>query len=166
MINKYAYQKMSHKNLNEQLLLAASHGKLELLDYLLTSSDFKIPANINHYDSEHLNSLMYACIWGHLDIVKYLLTSDKLKNYIEVNNKDKGGINGLIWAARYEHLDIVNFLLIEMKINIDKDTLEHLTNNTNYDYSKTLKIIKNRDLYAKLNNNINCMNYNEKKMKI
>lgn len=84
---------------------AVVHGRLDIVDLLLTKTELKNDPDL----SESLNSaLQYACMYGHLNIVKYLLTSPnlKLKPNIHANCDD-----ALFHACSSGYLDIVEYLL-------------------------------------------------------
>lgn len=147
MIDNTIYQDMDEKQLGQELLEACEYGSLEIVKYLLSSSELKKQPNIHYKDIFGWNALMWACANGHLEIVKYLLTNSELKehsNILEINN-DLESV--LILSCESAHLEIVNYLL----------TSPELKKNSNIYH-------KNKDgedalMYASYNNNLDIVKY-------
>lgn len=94
---------------------ACRAGSIPLVEYFLTSSDFKPNITI-HVDDGSL--LLEACAGNDLEMVRFLLTSDKLKKHININMKQG---QALITACNKDHLNIVKYLTTsnELKEHID-----------------------------------------------
>lgn len=153
-------------SLMNPLIAAAQNGHLDIVRYLLTSSDLKNKPNINSKDIDGWDSLIYACRYGHLEIVKYLLTSPDIKEHSNLYIQHKKYHNILILSTHFKHYNIVDFLIIDMKIKIDDKTFAWLNgkNKNKIVYEDILKLIQYRDLYQKLDNSIDSENINKKKI--
>lgn len=96
------------------LVDACKAGNLELVRYLLTSSDL-----VHHADVDALGggAITNAIQYGHFDILKYLMTSKELKK-----NATQGFPDALIMACCTGNLEIVRYLLtspdLKKKANI------------------------------------------------
>lgn len=99
------------KNSLNALSTAASQGNIEIVKYLLTSSELKEHANIHHKNDNGYNALMYAATWNHTNIVSYLLTSSELKEHshlLETSNYDQ---DAFIFACMSGAIDVVKYLI-------------------------------------------------------
>lgn len=103
MIIANKYNSLTQKQINRKFIDACEKGKLELVKYLLTSSELTIHAEIGARDGLGFKR---ACEFGKLDTVKYLLTSTDLKEHSNI--KDELAFS---WACAGGHLDTVKYLL-------------------------------------------------------
>lgn len=138
-------------------MLSAIGGNLDIVKYLLISTDLNEHVNIHDRDNYGWDILTYACKYKKIEIIKYLLTDINLKEYPNMLKQDNNGHNILIKAYCFEYLELSNFLILNMNIEIDNDTLSFLNGNNNKKkiYKEDLNMIKSRDLYNKLNNTLN-----------
>ncbi len=70
-----AYHILNRWNTHRQtpLYVAAKHGHIDMLNFLLTSgADPKLPSLVSHTEQESI--LEVSVRWSHVQIVKYLLT--------------------------------------------------------------------------------------------
>ena len=86
--------------------LAAEHGHLHLLKYLIEECNFFIIAY-------GINALNYASQSGHLDIVKFLVSKCTYKPYNYYRQKDP-----LHHASEKGHIDVVKYLIVECKCDL------------------------------------------------
>jgi ankyrin repeat protein len=96
---------LSQPQLNSHFDNACSRGELDVIRYMLTSSELRFKADI-HYELDV--GFRNACYEGHLDIVKYLLTSPELNKHADIHAKYD---QGYMWACIKNHVSIVKFLL-------------------------------------------------------
>lgn len=99
------YKNASLDDLNKDLVNACIEGELEIVQYLLSSTDLKQHADIN---DEDCLAFCFACSTGNLDIVKYMLTSPELKIHVNINAKEG---EPLSWACENGQLEVVKYLL-------------------------------------------------------
>ena len=116
-------------------------------------------------NQEELNDqFIDVCAQGHLEVVKYLLTSAELTEHADIH-----ALNdlGFIWACLDGRLEVIKYLIIDMNIektiHIEKYLNENKDNKT---VKQAIKMLNNRDLYQKLNENIKDNKERVKKMKI
>ena len=107
-------------------MAACNNGYLDIVQYLLTSTELKEHAAIHHKDNNGWNALMWACQNGSLGIVQYLLTSPELKEHADISHKNNYGWNALMAACNYGYLDVIQYLIIDMNMNVDKETIKWL----------------------------------------
>lgn len=67
--------------LNKSLVKASKNGYVEMVQYLTTSPDLEIHAQVDHNKNE---CLIEACNAGHIDIIRFLISSSKLEKPIQV----------------------------------------------------------------------------------
>ena len=164
MINqelKEKYNKLNQEELNKQFINACYEGRLEVVQYLLTSPELSEHANIHAEDDL---GFINACDLGHLDVVKYLLTSPELTEHADIHAKDDEGFR---WACRYGRLEVVKCLIIDM--NIDKTTHieDYLNENKDKKYvQQAIELFNTTNLYHQLNENIKDNKEKVKKIKI
>ena len=100
------YKKMNKNQLDDEFVNACNKGHLEVVKYLLTSSDLKKHANIHKTED---SGFILSCRANHLEIVKYLLTSSDLKEHAHIHAQNNAAFIG---ACIYGALDIVKYLLM------------------------------------------------------
>lgn len=93
------------------LTWACVHGNLPLVQYLLTSPELKIRANIHNNNDE---ALLLACYHEHLDIVRYLLTSPELKEHANINADDD---NIVVEVCRTDNIEVLQYILTSPEIS-------------------------------------------------
>jgi ankyrin repeat protein len=67
------------------LIFASTYGHLDIVKYLLTSSELEKHANINTQDDYPLR---IASSNLHIDVIKYLLTSPELKKHADIHARN------------------------------------------------------------------------------
>ena len=116
-------------------------------------------------NQEELNEqFIDACKNDDLEVIKFLLTSPELKEHVDIHAKDNDGFRS---ACDQGRLEVVQYLIIDM--NIDKTTHIEKYLNENKDnktVKQAIKMLNNRDLYQKLNENIKDNKEKVKKVKI
>ena len=151
------YKILKNIKKNKELIWAASHGHIEVVELLLDRG-----ANI-HVNND--DALIWAARNGHIEVVKLLLDSgadiqakyDKALIYASNNDNievvklllDRGvGINAvknyaLKWAANKGHIEIVKFLL-DSGADIHADNEYALKWAANNDHIKVVKLLLDR----------------------
>jgi ankyrin repeat protein len=102
------YKQLKDKTLdelNDLLIDAAIAGDYEAAEYITSSPELEIHADVQFKQGQ---ALTQACKYGHLDIVEYLLTSPLLKTHPHIN-EDHG--SALYYACNTGQLNIVQYLL-------------------------------------------------------
>ena len=120
---KERYIKSNKASINYDYLEACSSGNIDVVRYLLTSSDLQVKVWENNQfvfcnynpavkanDSEGLRR---AILRGKLEIVKYLLTSDDLKEHADIHAANDYALRT---SCEYGFLDIVKFLLEDLEL--------------------------------------------------
>jgi ankyrin repeat protein len=106
------YKDLKEDELNSEFLDACSSGNLEVVKYVLTSSELKYHADIN---CESGLSLYNACEAGHLEIVKFLLTGKNLSQKYDMgfdSNMDEDERDAPFRVACSNgHFPIIKYLL-------------------------------------------------------
>ena len=139
--NKIKFQQMNKKDLNESLIVACDSGKLDIVKYLLTSSDLKENAHIHNNNDE---ALQITCWGGYLDIIKYLLTSPDLISHANIHaNEDSSFIN----VCEENYFDVVEYLILNYKIK-KTNTIDNYLNKTKKE--EIIQMFEKRDLEEKL----------------
>jgi len=105
MIDSDKYKIMSQDELNSSFLNACDDNNLELVSFLLTSSELKLHANI-HYRDEM--GLFCAINQENLQIIKYLLSSPDLKEHSDIHYKNDFSLQN---SCYFGNLEIIKFLL-------------------------------------------------------
>ncbi|XP_063215501.1 uncharacterized protein LOC134527084 isoform X2 [Bacillus rossius redtenbacheri] len=85
------------------LIIAATHGKYDILEFLHTEHNAKPDLRNNNDDSP----LHWACLKGHISIVKYLINNCGILTDI----KNKTNHTPLLAAARGGHWKIIKYLI-------------------------------------------------------
>ncbi len=112
---KLQFQSYDQEQLNDAFIDACRNGDLEIIRYLLTSSELKEHADIHINDDDGFH---WACASGYLEIVRYLLTSPELKEHVDIHSENDGGFR---WACEKGHLDIVRYLLTSSELTEHSD---------------------------------------------
>jgi hypothetical protein len=95
--------------LNSLLGQAAFNNDLEIMKYLLTSSELNQHAEIN----SNYNILACICANGDLETLRYVLTSPDLKEHANIHLDDEQALNSAIGAG---HISIVKYLLTSSEL--------------------------------------------------
>lgn len=150
------------------LIAAAKNGHLDIVKYLLTSTDLKIPINIHNKDIDGWDALISACRNEHLEVVKYLLTSNDIEENSDMYVRVPNYHNILIMSVYFKHYNIVDFLLFDMNMDIDEKTLNWLEgkNKKKEMYKDIIEKIQIRDLKNTLDINLQPTTLSIKKRKI
>ncbi len=152
------FHAFDHKQLNNQFEYACQNGHLDIVKYLLTSSELKEHANIH---TEEDSGLKLACSNGHLNIVEYLLTSPELNEHADMNS-----YNDYVFlrAFKNNHLELVQYLIFDRNIKKTKAIDSHFEKNPNEQVENMFKI---RELNDKLNQELHAdKKSNSKNMKV
>ncbi|KAF8795282.1 Ankyrin-3 like protein [Argiope bruennichi] len=97
-------------SLQTALHIAAIHGRLVIVDYLIEVAN----TPIDDRDIDGKTPLHYACENGHLDVTKYLI-----KHKAKTNSKDVFGYSPMYYAIAKSHNEIANFLMEkEYSVNV------------------------------------------------
>jgi serine/threonine-protein phosphatase 6 regulatory ankyrin repeat subunit B len=93
-----------------RLLMAASEGKVDEVERLLTQSN---PARLNARDEQGRTALMRACKEGHQSVVEVLLEnySDERDKVAAASDTDDRGRTPLMWAVKGGNAQIADRLL-------------------------------------------------------
>jgi ankyrin repeat protein len=97
------YHDSTINQLNLALNTACKNNEIELVKFLLTSSELESHANIS---SIELTGFQWACYAGNIELVKYLVSSIELEKNIDISSDDYGGLTS---ACLGGHLDIVQY---------------------------------------------------------
>lgn len=124
---KLKFQHYSNYQLNNVFIQACEYGYLDVVKYLLTSTELTKHANIHAHDDA---GFRWACENGHLDIVKYLLTSPELTEHADIHAYNDYGFRS---ACEYGHLDIVKYLLTSPELKEHADI--HAKNNGGFQWA-------------------------------
>lgn len=150
------------------LIAAAKNGNLDIVKYLLTSSDLKNPINIHATDIDGWDALINACKYEHLEVMKYLLTSNEIKENSNLYVKIPNYQNIFIMYLYFKKYNIVDFLLFDMNMKIDEKTLTWLEgkNRKKEVYNEIIEKIQIRDFKNTLDLNLQPKTLPIKKRKI
>ncbi|CED85476.1 FYVE finger containing protein [Phaffia rhodozyma] len=99
--NTLANEPLTPHTLIMPVHLASSHGKLDILKYLIEEG-----AAVDVQDAEGETALHKASLKGHLDIIAYLIEEKK----VDPHARDSEGFTALHDACSRGYLDIVQFL--------------------------------------------------------
>jgi len=97
--------KLMQNWINASLLTACENGHVNVVDFLLTSKDLPILADINAYDGKILYKTAEK---GNLEVIKYLLTSPNLKTNVDIHTKDDVLLTA---ASNGGHFNLIKYLL-------------------------------------------------------
>ncbi len=104
------YSKLTEEEINSEFIKACKGGDLDLVNFLLTSDELPIKADINFNEDEGFRG---CCKNGFLEIAKFLLTDPKLKKSANIHAKLDQGLRN---ACENGHLNIVEYLLTSPKL--------------------------------------------------
>ena len=163
MKNKEFYKKYQNYSLYEidtEFINACKKGNLEVVKYLLTSTELKDNADI-HVDNDY--GFRFACYYGKLEVVRYLLTSTDLKEHADIHaNNDLGFTN----ACYNGYLEIIKYLLTSPELKDHADI--HANNDEGFRYAcvnEKLEIVKYFIFNYKIDKNENIQEYLENDLK-
>lgn len=98
--------------------IACEHGNLDLVKYLINSSDLKEKLDINAYD--HI-SFRRACEYGHIEVVEFLYPLLKFEN----KKKNNGLAIAIKGACVRENFNIIKYLLTQPETYLYIDIKYH-----------------------------------------
>ena len=96
------------------ILVAAQHGNLKVLEYLLDQG-----VKINEVNSNKMDALSIAAQYGQLEIVNFLLKYNENLDAQYPNKQDAQGKTALHYAVKNGHLPVVEALLSNKNIDIN-----------------------------------------------
>ncbi len=109
---KEKYQSFGIKGITKRFRLACLSGRLDIMHYMLTSSDLEQNVDIHTADDF---AFRIACKKGYLEIVQYLVESPELKEHANIHvYKDIAFRQSL----ENGHSNVFNYLL---KFQLDED---------------------------------------------
>jgi hypothetical protein len=168
-------------NIKEAFLSSCYYGKLDFVQYLLTSPELSTNANI-HYRED---SAIFNAIDGfQTDIIEYLLHSSDLKEHIdlykniddvfdnlmlEIYTQDKNSTPGDASAISLNKvvIDMIDYLIYDYGISPTNNIIDSLIENTKRDYYEpAIKKLNTNLLYNSLIENTNINDIKIKKNKI
>ena len=152
------YKGLSQDELNQAFINACNDGKLEIVEYLLTSSKLNQHININVKNGA---GFCLACREGHLEIVKYLLTSPDLKEHADIHIEKNFGFK---MAYKYSHFDIIKFLILEMNMAKTVHIEDFLRRNPNEQIDNMFTITELKTQLEKDLSSDNKVNYQRLKL--
>jgi len=143
----------------EWLFSACQNGSLDIVKYLLTSTDLK--ENIVLKPDSVYESYLYICFEAnHLDIAKYLLASTELKIHSNINN-DNGEIFKILCET--DSMEMLQWLIFDLGMKRTEYIDNYLKENPN---DKITNWFKLSELNKELNTDLNKKNKNIGKFKI
>src|ERR1700693_2299936 len=101
------FKNATQDDLNDFLIQACQNGNLDIVQYLLTSTELPKHANIHANEDWALRT---SCNNGHLDVVKYLLSSPDLKKHADIHTRDDYAFRV---SYSKEHLKILQYFIFE-----------------------------------------------------
>jgi hypothetical protein len=164
--NKYfrQYRGQNKKFINNGLFSACQNGRLDEVQYLLTSPELKENADINFGDDSYIgNPLTNACFGGHLEIVQYLLFSKTLKENVKIANF---GTSAFEAAFLNNHIHILKYLIFEIKIEKTEEIKKIIAHSPITGSSNIDNLFQIRELNSKLNNELHTNQIKQQTMKI
>lgn len=158
--DQYADVNSTDKIGNNALMVACYGRNLEIIKFLLESPQLKTKINIHQRDTiyEH-NALLLAATHNSQELLNYFLLECHRKDEFDLQVKDNLGYNILMHACDNNNYNIVKTLIVDKNMIIDDNTKKILEDNANeYKsksiYSKTLDLLKTRELYNDVKNKI------------
>jgi len=131
------YNKLTQNELNNEFQGACHIGNLNLVKYLLTSTELKNHADIASTSYVGISGLDEACRHGHLDVVKYLLTSTEIQVNEDIHARKD---NPFKYALENNHLEVIRFLIFDMNLEKNDYINKHLARRPNESIENMFKI--------------------------
>jgi ankyrin repeat protein len=171
------FSEMDQWELDQHFNDACRENNLEQIQYLLTSPDLEIHADIRN--NENLGFRL-ACKEGNLQIVKYLLTSPEIMVRPDIRSRNDYGLKTACSNKHYDMLrfliedgysfeekdanydiafkaafnfrrpEAIQFLIYELDINKSPAIIEHIQNNPGELADKAEHMFKVRDMNKQL----------------
>ena len=113
--------KKSERSYESMLCTAAQRGHLEIVDYLLTTTD---TMNIAQYDDE--GAYHSACYYDKLEVVKYLLSSPRLKKHIDKSIDDDRAFYIACNADTGINIPLLEYLIIDEDLQMTSHMEDYL----------------------------------------
>lgn len=104
------YHSFSQEDLNEEFIQACKLGDIDVITYLLTSTELPINAEINYQNNQ---GLINACLYNQLETMRFLLKSPLLSEHSDMHVSNEIVFKSACIQGRDS---IVDFLINEMKI--------------------------------------------------
>lgn len=173
---------LSQEDINHFFYLACNNGKYSLVEYLLTSPELSIHADI-HYNDD----CVIHCVTehGYSVLVKYLLTSPNLKEHIYIekylddifenslenlfNEKEDyyGYHQKCTIVLNEDVLDTLNYLIYEYRISPTENIINLLKKfNNDGIFDGAFQQLNNNLLYSDLSRKLNEESFIDKKIKV
>lgn len=139
---------------------------VELLDYLLTNNK-----NID-IDNNTIQGIFNSALTkDNLEVAQYLLTNEKTKNFINIFDMNNDNESLFFKACYLKSNKILKYLLIDLNIEVKEVVLNLLKEKSEKDFFRdkyigVLEMIKTRDFYNKIDNNLSSTNKVMPKIKI
>jgi sRNA-binding regulator protein Hfq len=154
MINPKLYQQfknLSKEKINDAFLDNCAKGDIEILDYLLNSTELKYNAT----DFNKFGAILEAVQNRHINVVKYLVEN----NYLGENALSYIQNKFVLDAIRInEDIPMIQYLILELNIEKTK-FMEDFLNYSNTDYRNTVaQLFNTRTLHNLLKDDLSDKN--------
>lgn len=147
------YPKFNKKVLNDLFESACWNGHLDIVDYVLTSSELKVKADVSCRGNIGIRE---ACKANRLEIVQYLLTSQKLNKHANIYAKQSEGFR---YACNNNDWEIVQYLIFDFNIKQKDDMQEVMVDQVE-------NMFKIREINQKLENALSFDKVEKNKIKL
>lgn len=153
---------------SEAPIVACENDKIDTLKYLYFSPTLKYHACFNVFNNKKQNLPTVAFFESKSETIIELLTNNQFKNKFDLTHLDIDNLNILQHASLHNEIDIAKILILELNMNCDKYTRDWLQGNNpqNQSYVEILELIEKRDLYQKIDADLNISKIPSMKMKI
>jgi ankyrin repeat protein len=151
---QYIENKSNAANLS--IIMAATFGQIEVLDYFLTDSQYK---NIDK--KEVLQDIFpNACSKGYVDMLKYLINSYEFVKNVNISDMIYSGI---YQACEANQIETFKYFIFDLDIEFNQHIEDYLLENNRSDI---IQLFNKRDLNKNLQLELVEKQMQDKKMKI
>lgn len=155
------YKNLSQNDINDIFVKACRDNDLPTVEYLLTSSEIAIRAEINAKDAFGSVGLCAAIASRSTEVAKFLMTSPKLSDKADIHINDE---SPFYYSVVNENKDLIELFIFDLNIEKTKLIIDYMADFDDDGYAE--KLFAMRELTQELEKNLSTTGKIQRPMKV
>jgi DNA polymerase elongation subunit (family B) len=155
------YKHLLQADINNKFVQACRDNSLSTVEYLLTSSEIPINAQINEKDTHGSVGLCAAIASRSTEVAKFLMTSTKLKEPANIHIQED---SPFYFSVINENKELIQLFVFELKIEKTQIIIDYMKDFDDNGYAE--KMFSIRELSTELDRDLKDYGKNKKVLKV